>query len=208
MQSGLLRVHARLDNFAVKVIGLLGPSGSGKTTLAHKAALRFAQDGLSCAVVSIATPIKRDLARFFCVYPENKDLVVPLKFGSQVATTYREACQFYGDLIRKIDPDSFIREMWHAVKESESDVVIVDDLRTHGEVLELRANDAEVILIRRPELIQSPSAANAHPTERYAHDCVKTRESELWTPFDNNQPLDLSAQSLYESIRHIRRQIR
>lgn len=186
----------------MRVIGLLGPSKSGKTSLAHLVAHTIAEKGVSCAVVSIAMPIKRDLSHRFGIH-HGADIGKPRNFGGQMATTYREACQFYGDMMRKIDPECFLRELWHTVRNTASDVVIIDDVRTEREVDDLVRNEADIFLIRRPELVQSVSPANAHGTERYALDAVKNPESKLWTSFDNDQPLDLAAHSLYESIRNI-----
>jgi molybdopterin-guanine dinucleotide biosynthesis protein len=191
----------------MKVIGFFGPSGSGKTILANMMPFEYMlRQSKRVTVVSLATPIKRDLLHRFGIPPQKGKLLSPVRFGTQTATTYQEACQFYADMMREIDPECFLRELWNTVsrlEQAKADVVIVDGLRLEREVEDFHNNEAEVVLIRRPEMLPCTVPANAHPTERYALESAQKSECKLWTTFDNDQSLDSSAHSLYATIRNI-----
>lgn len=185
----------------LNVIGLLAPSGSGKTALAQE----LARGRLGrVEVLSIAQPIKDNLRDYFGIKPGWEGIA---PFGGMIATNYREACQFYGDMLRGIDRRCLMRDLWRRVKLSEAmgfELCIIDDVRLPEECEDIAEIGGRIFLIRRPEVLQSKVATHGfHSTERYARACVENPDMYPWQVFDNDQPLDLAAQSLYAATRGI-----
>lgn len=64
--------------------------------------------------------------------------------------TVRDFCKAYGDLMRTIDPDYFVRSAVERIKLSGTNLAIIDDLRFKNEVEYLKKNtNAKVIYLTR-----------------------------------------------------------
>lgn len=114
------------------LIGISGKRGSGKTTTARLVAAAMMRNGIRTIVKSFATPLKEDVIRLFnapreIVYGSDEDKATMSPYG----ITWREVLQRYGEAMRQIDPDVWVRQ---ALRGNDGwNCVIFDDMRHENE---------------------------------------------------------------------------
>ncbi|NQZ74697.1 MAG: hypothetical protein HRT61_01080 [Ekhidna sp.] len=146
-----------------KLIGFGGKAGSGKSESAI-----YLRDKYNFVRLSFATPIKRAVTALGCyvnplysVGTTKEEKEVPRKeFGG---LTDRDMLQSIGDALRAQNSDFFVDVMYPIINQTMNKgySVVVDDVRFPNEVAMLKACDAKLLFVERPDVL----AYNDHVSE-------------------------------------------
>ena len=127
------------------IIGISGKIGSGKSTLAANLAGYFVNNGLSSYPFSFGDAVKRSVGAVFSPFFRHFSKGDKLPCGM----AFERALQKFGtDICRDIDPDIWIRHLWHDMRvcPSSAKFILIDDVRFRNEFDFVR--DMGGILIR------------------------------------------------------------
>lgn len=151
----------------MQVIGFIGLAQSGKTVLAKEVARVAYENGLTPKVMSFAGALKRAAAEIGASKEKSPEL-------------YRKFCQEVGNNMRNPNyvpgvtgPDYWVQRTAEEMKkfQSQSMVLIFDDVRYNNEVALLIKMGAEIVYVDRGAELPNPDAAfRKHESEKLAYD--------------------------------------
>lgn len=121
-----------------KIIVFAGKYSSGKTTLANWLYNGLVDKGFPCYKHSFATLLKQMLGDLLKAdFINNPDLKNESVIFKDKLISCRSLLQNFGDIIRSVDKDYFVKYLCFEIKNHKNGVVIIDDLRFHNELAPL-----------------------------------------------------------------------
>jgi dephospho-CoA kinase len=173
-------------------LAIIGLSGSGKSTTAGLVKRFVENEGLSYAVVKLATPL----------YELQREVYG--RAGVQLAPGEQDQVlmEHLAESLRRIRPDSLAADFLARLAETDADVVVNDDLRDpHVDAPALRGNGFRVLRV-----VADPPVRAARLTERADRTRAdrSTTELDLIEPdvvIDNSGGLDALRESVHGLLR-------
>lgn len=153
-----------------KIILFCGKAGSGKTKLANLLYNELVDKGLPCYKHSFATKLKQMLGDLLQAdFVNNADLKNESVIFKDKLISCRYLLQNFGDIIRSIDRDHFVKYICFELKHYKKGIVIIDDLRFYNELTPLIsfAKRLYIVGIDSVNADNENSAELKHASENY-----------------------------------------
>lgn len=161
----------------MRILGLSGRIGSGKDTVADHLIALGLLSRLHVRKQAFAAPLKAACVSLFGLSPsqvhgDRKATPTAIPWatwplvgtvrpdGGHAMMTAREVMQEFGMLVRRIDPDSWVRQAMHAVPHA-ADIVVFTDVRFPNEADAIRTRHGGKVV----QLTRSPGD-DAHASEQ------------------------------------------